>query len=82
MKHQAFTVLRVGGDLYMFLKENYSSASAVRAVLRQGKRPDGNLPDYVLNDLPKALETHLDVLEKYAVLSRTTKEIASVCDCT
>ena len=64
------------------LKENYSSASAVRAALHQGKRPDGNLPDYVLNDLPKALETHLDVLEKYAVLSRTTKEIASVCDCT
>lgn len=64
------------------LQENYSSASAIRAAILKGERLESNLPDFVLNDLPTALETGLDSLEKYAVLASSKEEIASVCDCT
>ena len=43
---------------------------------------DSNIPDFVAKDLPTTLENSLETLEKYALLSATTKKIASVCDCT
>lgn len=63
------------------LQENYSSASAIRASIRQGISYAHNLPNYVEHDLPDRLEDQLDVLEKYAVLSRSAEEIARTCDC-
>ena len=64
------------------LQENYSSASAIRSAIKDGNKFANNLPDFVTRDLPKILESRLDTLEKYALISRSTQEIASVCDCT
>ena len=64
------------------LQENYSSASAIRSAIKDGNKFANNLPDFVARDLPKILESCLDTLEKYALISRSTQEIASVCDCT
>lgn len=63
------------------LQENYSSATAIRASIRQGISYEHNLPNYVEQDLPDQLEDKLDTLEKYAVLSRSIEEIAHTCDC-
>ena len=63
------------------IKENYSSASAIRNAICEGKAYEHNLPDFVVNDLPKRLENRLEALEKYALLSTPLKEIAEVCDC-
>ena len=64
------------------LQENYSSATAIREALQNSQKLDGNLPNFVLDDLPKSLNSDLDALEKYAVLSTPKEEIARVCDCT
>ena len=64
------------------LQENYSSASAIRSAIKDGNKFANNLPDFVARDLPKFLESRLDTLEKYALISRSIQEIASVCDCT
>ena len=64
------------------LQENYSSATAIRSAIASGILPKGNLPDFVLRDLPTKTENRLESLEKYALLARSTEEIASVCDCT
>ena len=64
------------------LQENYSSASAIRSALQNGTPIDGNVPNYVLNDLKNPpLENHLETLEKYALIARSTEEIKRVCDC-
>ncbi len=64
------------------LQENYSSASAIRKAITLGENFSLNLPSYVSKDLPKKLENALDCLEKYAILNCSTKEIASISDCT
>ena len=64
------------------LHENYSSATAIRSAILKGENIENNLPDFVRTNLPTALETGLDALEKYAVLASSKEEIASVCDCT
>ena len=64
------------------LQENYSSATAIRTAIEKGETLNGNLPEFVINDLPKSLNLALDALEKYAVLSTPKEEIARVCDCT
>ncbi len=63
------------------MQENFSSASAIRASIENKTEMQGNLPNFVLNDFPEKLDKNLDILEKYAILSRSAKEIASVCDC-
>ena len=76
-------ILRKGsGYLDCDLQDNYSSATAIRNAIASGVLPKGNLPNFVLYDLPQKLENHLERLEKYALLARSTEEIASVCDCT
>ena len=40
------------------------------------------LPAFVYNDLPKTAENNLNLLEKYAVLSKNEDDIKRVCDCT
>lgn len=64
------------------LQEKYSSSTAIRGAIEKGQTLDGNLPDFVLNDLPTALQSGLDTLEKYALLATSKEEIARVCDCT
>jgi len=76
-------IQRIGGGYNdTRLHEKYSSASAIRAALSRVERMDNALPAYVQNDLPAQLESVLDALEKYSVLSRPTEEIAKICDCT
>ena len=64
------------------LKENYSSATAIRTAIKDKISIHNNVPDFVATDLPTTLETTLDILEKYAILTRDKMEIAKVCDCT
>lgn len=64
------------------LQENYSSATAIRGAIENGNALDGNLPDFVREDLPTSIKSGLDALEKYAVLSTSKDAIARVCDCT
>lgn len=74
---------RVGGGYNdNQMKNNFSSASAIRAAIENGNELFDNLPSFVKADLSNQLENKLDTLEKYAVLSRSTKEIATVLDCT
>ena len=63
------------------LKNNYSSASAIRAAIANKTDFGNNLPDFAAKDLPSQLQNCLDVLEKYAILSCVPEKIAAVCDC-
>lgn len=76
-------IQRVGGNYgENTLRENFSSASAIRQGLLSGENVSGNLPDFVLNDLSNNAQTSLETLEKYAFLARSTAEIKSILDCT
>lgn len=73
---------RVGGSYSDGdLRENFSSATAIRNAIISGKNVGENLPDFVKADLPHSLQNDLESLEKYALLTRSLTEIASVCDC-
>ncbi len=58
-----------------------SSATAIRTAIEQGSSYQNALPDFVEKDLSQSLPNGLDLLEKYALLSTPTEEIARVCDC-
>ena len=76
-------ILRVGGGYSETdLKTDRSSASAIRNAIKENANIDGNTPDFVKKDLPKVLDSRLDSLEKYAILSRNAVDIAKVSDCT
>ncbi len=76
-------VQRLGGNYgENALRENFSSASAIRKALFAGESVSGNLPDFVLSDLSNHAQNALETLEKYALLTRSTAEIKSVTDCT
>lgn len=76
-------IQRVGGGYKeQKIQECYSSASAIRAAFASGAPLSQALPDFVEKDFPVALENNLEILEKYAILSRSLTEIARVCDCT
>lgn len=64
------------------LQGEYASATALRSAVQKGENISHYVPTFVENDLPKALPKSLDLLEKFAVLSRKTDEIAQICDCT
>ncbi|MBQ7368473.1 MAG: nucleotidyltransferase family protein [Clostridia bacterium] len=64
------------------LREEYSSATAIRAAIEKGDGIKNQLPPFVFDDLPKRLETCLETLEKYALLATEKARIARVCDCT
>lgn len=71
------------GYLDKELSENFSSATAIRAAIKE-KRLTGiedNLPDFVANDLSKACLISLDTLEKYAILATPKAELAATLDC-
>ena len=64
------------------LKENFSSASAIRGALQTGETVGSNVPEFVGKDLENATNVSLDKLEKYAVISQGRQELAKICDCT
>lgn len=76
-------IKRLGGEYNdSALKENFSSATAIRNSIKNGTNLASNLPEFVKKDLPNALENKLDVMEKYAVLTKTCDELKAICDCT
>ena len=64
------------------LQDNFSSASALRYAIQNGQDLGNNTPNFVLPDLPSAIDCNLEKLEKYALLAKSASEIAKVCDCT
>ena len=76
-------ISRIGGGYNeTALKDNYSSATAIRTAISEKKAYSHNVPDFVAEDLPCTVEKSLDVLEKYAILTNTATKIKNVCDCT
>ena len=76
-------IQRVGGNYNdENLHKNFSSATAIRAGITKKDTISSQLPTYVAMDLPNKLENTLDCLEKYALLSKSTQEIARILDCT
>ena len=76
-------IQRLGGEYNdVALNKEYSSASAIRTALVNGKSILKDVPAFVLKDLNKVCISNLETLEKYALLSRKTSEIAQICDCT
>jgi predicted nucleotidyltransferase len=65
-----------------FLKENFSSATAIRNAIFTGESVSGNLPDFVKKDLTPFPLSQLETLEKHAILSTPTEALKKVCDCT
>ena len=63
------------------LNEEYSSASAIREAIKKNEGYEMSVPPFVFPDLPNRLENRLDFLEKYAILTRPTEDIAKICDC-
>lgn len=64
------------------LHKEFSSATAIRTAIFNGEQVTSHIPDFVANDIPSARDCNLDALEKYAVLSNKTEDIAKICDCT
>lgn len=64
------------------ISNSIPSATAIRAAIKEERSLEDGLPDFVLNDLPNALENRLEILEKYALLSRSESDVAEICDCT
>lgn len=71
------------GYLDQEICENFSSATAIRSAIKENRLESlkGNLPDFVLRDIEKACLNSLDSLEKYAILSTSKEELASILDC-
>lgn len=63
------------------LKEEFSSAKAIRENLSDKDKIAKNIPPYVLADLPEN-PPNADKLILYSLLSSTEKELASIPDCT
>lgn len=75
-------VKRVGASfLDGELKEEFSSAKAVRENLSDRDKIAKNIPPYVLADLPER-EMKADELILYSLLTSTEKELAAIPDCT
>ena len=73
---------RIGGGYSdKNLQKNYSSATAIRAAICEGKDCSENLPEFSAKDLPSKLENTLETLKKYALLFTPLQELLSVCDC-
>ena len=80
---QILPIQRKGGGYADYtLHDNFSSASAIRKEIANGKSISGNIPDFVISDISAFTAPPLDALEKYAILSTPLAEIKKVCDCT
>jgi predicted nucleotidyltransferase len=62
----------------------FSSATAIREALKTSEDITSAVPPFVMQDLSlfTSVDERLELIEKQALLSRSTVEIASVCDCT
>ena len=84
-KIEILPIIRQGNDyLDTSLAENFSSATAIREAIKQGKTENlpTNIPEFTLKDIKNAKIPDLLSLEKLAVLTKSKQEIARVCDCT
>ncbi len=63
------------------LDSQLPSATAIRKAIEARTKIEGQVPDFVLNDLPAQLENLLETLEKHAILSMDKATLARVCDC-
>ena len=79
-------VLRTGGGhADAELAKNYSSATAIREGVRQGKlrAVKRNVPEFVFDDLKNAPDTSAyKALAVYAALSRPAEQLKKILDCT
>ncbi len=64
------------------LQTEYSSATAIRQAIIHKQTIENNVPPFVADNLPSSIDSCLDEMEKYAVLSKDKEQIARVCDCT
>ena len=83
-KAEIIPIQRQGaGYLDQELRENFSSATAIRNAIRENHLTslDENLPKFVIDDIEKTCLNSLDTLEKYAILSTPKNELASTLDC-
>lgn len=80
---QIVPITRKGNDYNdQHLGKQYSSATAIRNALQNEENLQGQLPPYVEKDIFPRTQEHLELLEKYALLTKTAQDIANVCDCT
>ena len=83
---QVLPVLRTGGGhADAELAKNYSSATAIREGVRQGKlrAVKKNVPEFVFEDLKTAPDTSAyGTLAVYAALTRPAEELKGILDCT
>ena len=63
------------------LKETYASATAIRLAILNGENVSSHVPLFVASEMTARNQTALELLEKYALLTHSTQEIAAVCDC-
>ncbi len=74
-------ILRVGsGYNDNSLKDNFSSASAIRYAIETGEDISTNLPDFVLKDLPKTLPNASKMI-MLSVMQKSIKELGNLPDC-
>ncbi len=84
-KHSPIQILpipRVGGGYNeLSLNNDFSSATAIREALKKGNDIQEQIPTFVFDDLNKSKNVDLNTLEKYALLSTPTEQIARKLDC-
>ena len=75
-------ILRVGsGYNDTTLKDNFSSASAIRKGVQLGEDISSNVPPFVLDDMPKTLPNASDMI-MLSVIQKSLKELKNLPDCT
>ncbi len=80
-KVEILPVKRQGsGYLEKSFSKEYPSATAIRSAIQDGT-PFCGIADYVKEDLPNSLENKLEFIENYAILNKSTSEIAQTPDC-
>ena len=81
-KIEILPIQRIGGGYNdVELNGKFSSASAIRNALTNGQKVSKETPSFVVKDLNDICVANLDLLEKYALLSRDLSEIAKISDC-
>ncbi|MBE5751282.1 MAG: nucleotidyltransferase family protein [Clostridiales bacterium] len=74
-------ITRIGEYKDGRLDGEFASATAIREHLKEKTALRAFVPEYVYADLPSDSKNGLENLEKYALLSKTNKKIAQICDC-
>ncbi len=78
---QILPIARVGSAFNdNTLRDNFSSASAIRFAIKNGGDFSSNLPPFVIQDLPKNLP-NLDKVLLYSILQKSPKQLSQIADC-